>query len=128
MSAVTPTNPALASLLQSISNINSPLMSLPAVQSALQKASPVDIVQLSSAATQLENVDVLFGVPGSDGSSNSGTNSLFADVAASLENPAAPVTSASAANQSLSQAAENASLLDSSSTGGLPSSLLNILG
>jgi hypothetical protein len=66
MNPVSSTNLGLTNLLQTLSNIGSPVLSSPAVTSALQSASPSDIVQLSAAATQLENMEVLFGQ--SDGS------------------------------------------------------------
>jgi hypothetical protein len=62
MGSVSTINPGVASLLQTLSNV-SPALSSPAVQSALENASPQDVVQLSEAATQLESVDAMFGVP-----------------------------------------------------------------
>jgi hypothetical protein len=68
-------NAVLTNLLQTLSNAGSPLASSPTVLSALQNASPGDLVQLSTAATQLESVDAIFGF--SDGSaSNSSTSPL----------------------------------------------------
>jgi len=81
MGSVSSTNPGLTNLLQTLSNLNSPVLSSPAVTSALKKASPVDIVQLSVAANQLQSVDAMFGLsngaPGS-GSSNYSLTSLLA--------------------------------------------------
>jgi hypothetical protein len=69
MSAVSSINPGIASLSQLLSNtgsatVNSAL-SAPAVQSALQNASPGDIVQLSTQALQLQETTSLFGGPAS---------------------------------------------------------------
>jgi len=74
MGSVSSTNPGLQNLLQTLSNLNSPVLSSPVVTSALQKAPAADIVQLSVAATQLEGVDAMFGI--SDGSST-GTSSVL---------------------------------------------------
>jgi hypothetical protein len=60
MGAVASTNPGLADLLQTLSNVNSPLLSSPSAVSALEKASPADIVKLSTAATQLEEMTSIF--------------------------------------------------------------------
>jgi hypothetical protein len=68
-------NPGVADLLQSLTNVNSPVMNSPAVVSALEKAPASDIVQLSAEATQLEGVDALFGISGTSATSN--TDSLF---------------------------------------------------
>jgi hypothetical protein len=68
MGSVSTINPGIASLLQTLSNV-SPALSSPAVQSALENASPADVVQLSEAATQLESVDAMFGVPANGSSS-----------------------------------------------------------
>jgi hypothetical protein len=61
MSSVASVNPGLNTLLQSLTQIGSPLASSPQVVSALQKASPGDIAQLSSEAIQLQGVSALFG-------------------------------------------------------------------
>jgi hypothetical protein len=63
MSTTSAINPGLASLLQTLSNVGSPLLSSPQAVAALQKASPADIVQLSAEATQLESLNALLGVP-----------------------------------------------------------------
>ena len=61
MGSVSSTNPGVADLLQTLSKVGSPLASSSKDVSALEKASPADLVQLSTAAMQLENVDTLFG-------------------------------------------------------------------
>jgi len=73
-------NPGVSELLQTLSSLNSPALSSPAVVSALEKAPPSDIVQLSAAAAELAGVDAMFGV--SDGAGGSdGTNSLMSALA-----------------------------------------------
>jgi hypothetical protein len=72
-------NAGLANLLQNLTNIGSPLASSPTVLAALQKASPGDIVQLSDEATQLEDVNAIFGDP-STTSGSSTTDSLFSSL------------------------------------------------
>ena len=64
MSSVTATNPGLSNLLQTLSATSpqlSSLLSTSKMQSALQKASPQDIVKLSEKALQLQQVSSLFG-------------------------------------------------------------------
>lgn len=84
-------NPALASLIQTLSNVGSPVLSCPQAMSALEKASPSDIVQISAAATELETANAMFGSAGL-----SATN-LFSPSAASalstLYQPAAATDS-----------------------------------
>lgn len=76
MSSVSSVNPGVADVLQTLSNLDSPIASSQSVVSALEKASPADIVQLSNAATQLQNVDVLFGVPAPTSTSSTENNLL----------------------------------------------------
>jgi hypothetical protein len=78
-------NPGVSDLLQTLSSLNSPVLSSSKVVSALEKASPGDIVKLSMEATQLEGVDAMFGIP--DGSS-----------AAAIPHSASTVSSASASS------------------------------
>lgn len=86
MSSVATVNPGLANLLQSLSQI-SPLASSPQLVSALEKASPGDIAQLSSDAIQLQNVDALFG---NTDASTTDPNSLFANLEQGLAAPDQP--------------------------------------
>jgi hypothetical protein len=65
-------NPGVADLLQTLTNVNSPVLNSKSVVSALEKAPPSDIVQLSAEATQLQSVDALFGISASSSSSTSG--------------------------------------------------------
>ena len=96
MGSVSSVNPGLADLLQTLSSLNLPVLSSPGVTSALEKAPAADVVQLSAAATQLEDVDAMFGV--ADGS-NAGTNSTLANLEALLGGSAG--TAASGASGSL---------------------------
>ena len=79
MGSVSSVNPGVADLLQTLSNVNSPVMSSPTMVSALENAPTADIVQLSSAATQLEGIDAMFGI------STSATSNMSGDLLAELE-------------------------------------------
>jgi hypothetical protein len=83
------TNPGLTNLLQSLTQIGSPLASSPQVVAALQKSSPADIAQLSEEAIQLQGVDSLFGsIDGNSiDSSSTDPNNLFATLDQSLAAP-----------------------------------------
>ncbi len=76
-------NPGLADLFQTLSNIDSPLLPSPAVTSALENASPTDIVQLSLAADQLQNVDAMFGMPNTVPDLSGATSALFGNTSPS---------------------------------------------
>lgn len=82
MGSVPAVNAGLSDLLQTLSNVNSPVLSSKAAVSALESAPPSDIVQLSEAAIQLEGVDAIFGVANTPGSDMFGALT-------SLENPSA---------------------------------------
>jgi len=109
MSSVSSVNPGVADVLQTLSNLGSPLTSSQSVETALENASPADIVQLSNAATQLQNVDTLFGVPAPTSTSSTDMSNLLS----SLLNPSGtattststPATSASTASQLVSSEA-----------------------
>ena len=139
MGSVSSTNPGLENLLQTLSNLNSPVLSSPATLSALQKAPAADIVQLSVAATQLQGVDAMFGI--SDGS-NAGPSSILANLedlatgstgAASTAAGANGQSTASSAEQlanyqTVLQSAEIQSLFGSGTTSGLSNSLFDLTG
>jgi hypothetical protein len=55
-------NPGVADLLQALSKIGSSTLNSSSVVNALKSAPTSDIVELSSAASQLQNVDTLFGI------------------------------------------------------------------
>jgi hypothetical protein len=73
MSTTSSVNAGLASLLQNLSNIGSPILSSPKAIAALQNAPPADIVQLSDEAIQLEGLNALFGAAEASGSSQAGS-------------------------------------------------------
>jgi hypothetical protein len=73
MSSTPSVNAGLASLLQNLSNINSPILSSPKAVAALQNAPPADIVQLSDEAIQLEGLNALFGAAEASGSAQAGS-------------------------------------------------------
>ncbi|HML17561.1 MAG TPA: hypothetical protein VK419_11065 [Bryobacteraceae bacterium] len=139
MGSVSSTNPGVANLLQTLSNVSSPALSSPAIVSALEQASPTDVVQLSDAAMQLEVVDQMYGI--SEGSSAS-SGSSFTSVLANLESsvlasvPSAasgsPTTASPAASatndQTALQSAEDQTLLGAGSTGSPSDSLFSFLG
>ncbi len=109
-------NPGVSDLLQTLSNLNSPVLSSPAVVSALEKASPSDIVQLSAEATQLEGVDAMFGI--TDGSDDSGAGLTSAP--AGLQNSAVGLSNSNAGTPSSSTPSTAAS-----STASLATQLAN---
>jgi hypothetical protein len=64
MGSVGAVNPGVGDLLQALYNNNSslsPVLSSSAVESAIQTASPADLVQLSAQALQLQQTGDLFG-------------------------------------------------------------------
>jgi hypothetical protein len=61
ISSASPANPWVNDLLQTLSNTGNPALSSPTVQSAIENAAPVDLVQLSAAAQQLQLTGALFG-------------------------------------------------------------------
>jgi hypothetical protein len=76
MGSVSSTSSTLLNLLQSVAADSpqfSSILSMPNIQSALQNASPGDLVQLSDQALKLQEVGDLFGT--SDGTQSSGFTS-----------------------------------------------------
>lgn len=65
----TAVNPGVSDLLQTLSTLNSPVLSSPKVVTALENAPAADIVKLSTEATQLENVETMFGMTSANSSS-----------------------------------------------------------
>ncbi len=154
MGTVASTNPGLANLLQTLSDVNSPLLSSPSAVSALEKASPSDIVKLTTAATQLEEVTSIFansdasafGGPeaslfGGSENANSGFNTLNSLESALSESAYASAGQAPAGSSSATlpsnqlaqyqgslQAAEADALLGAGGTGGASDSLFSFLG
>jgi hypothetical protein len=154
MASVASINPGLSDLLQSLANIDSPVVSSPGAVSALEKASPTDLVQLSEAAMQLEGLDEMFGIqngiqngiPNGSGATNL-ENLLNGAVDASLASPAAAVASSGgvaapasstassapsfadqlASYQLAAQTSEVQTLFNPGAAGGLSDSLLNLI-
>ena len=139
MGSVSSTNPGLASVLQTLSSLNSPLLSSPNAVSALENASPSEIVGLSAATTQLQEVDAIFGASAASPDTSSGWTS-FTNLEAALTTPLStsptlPGSSSAAVPasqidgyQSSLQAAEADALLDPASAGTPPGSLISLIG
>ncbi|HTS77460.1 MAG TPA: hypothetical protein VMG40_14710 [Bryobacteraceae bacterium] len=111
MSSVGSTSSVLSSLLQTLSTdspVLSSALSSPNVQSALEKASPADIVQLSDAAVQLQEANLLFGSADQSGSAETASDSILQTLASSAD-PAA-------STEESQQAQEIASLFGAAST------------
>jgi hypothetical protein len=131
-------NPGVADLLQTLTNVNSPVMNSKAVVSALEKAPASDIVQLSEEATQLQGVDALFGLNttstptnmetlfGIPATTTSNTNAVLQ----ALENAGGTVsTSDQATNDQLaSQAALAQGLFGSGTNNSMTGLLFNTVG
>jgi hypothetical protein len=144
MGSVSSLNPGVADLLQTLSNVNSPVLSSPATVSALENAPTSDIVQLSQSAVQLENVDMLFGIPSSAAASPSATlSSLLANLespqtapsVSTIPEPSSTTPSAAteagqlASYQAALQSAETQTLFGTAPSATLPdTSLLNLIG
>lgn len=74
MGSVSSVNPGVSDLLQTLSSLNSPVLSSSTVESALENAPTTDIVQLSIEAAQLQNVDTLFGISAASTTASSTTS------------------------------------------------------
>jgi hypothetical protein len=121
-------------LLQTLSNLNSPVVSSKAAVSALESAPAADLVQLSSAALQLQNVDAMFGI---STAASSGTSNLLTSLedsgttagssASSLLTSASPAAQ-NANYQSAIQAEVTQGLFGTSATNALSGSLFNVIG
>jgi hypothetical protein len=97
-------NPGVSELLQTLSNVNSPVMSSPAVVTALEKAPEKDIVQLSSEALQLQSVDAMFGISTGSSGSNSNMSSLLESLASSATGSGTAATNSQSASGVLASA------------------------
>jgi hypothetical protein len=148
MGTVASVNPGVTDLLQILSNSGSSslssTLSSPQIQSALQNASPGDLVQLSNQALQLQEVNSLFG--GSDPSQTSGlfSTSSPSSSSATLDNllsalyssspgstssssPASSLASQVATYQSELQVEQAQALLGTGASDGASGTLLNVL-
>ena len=143
MASVSSINPGLSDLLQSLANIDSPVVSSPAAITALEKVSPTDLVQLSEAAVQLKGLNEMFGIQNGIQNGSGATNLenlLNGAVSASVTSPGeanAPASSMTSSTPSLadqlagyrltSQISEVQTLFDPGAAGGFSNSLLNLI-
>jgi hypothetical protein len=126
MGSVSSTSSNLSNLLQSL-GAESPalasLLSTSKMQSALEKASPGDLVQLSDQAMQLQQVGLLFG--GTDGTQsnafNPASDSLFSILGPASSN-ASPDPLIQALESSLGIAGANGATSSSSTANSIASS------
>ena len=147
MSSVSSTNPGVANLLQLLSNSGSQVLNSSKVTSALAKAPTSDIVQLSANATEIQNVDTLFGISSGGYSNTTGSASSLADLltgtagasATSQGANANPLLSAAALSnasptdqlayyQSLSQASQTQGILNAGAMTNQSGSLVDVIG
>jgi hypothetical protein len=103
MGSTSSVNPGVADVLQILSSAGSAslssALSSPSVESALDSASPGDIVHLSKQALQLQEAGILFGSPAASQTAvYSGTGATAAESAASEEVSALLGSSPSAGN------------------------------
>jgi hypothetical protein len=147
MGSVSSANPGVADLLQILSNAGSPALSSTLssspVQSALQNASPADLVQLSDQALQLQVANDLFGTPDptqtdglfSDSSSSSSSatlDNLLSSLYSSTPGSTTANTPTSAADQLAIyqgelQSEQTQALFGTNTTAGTSGTLLNVL-
>jgi hypothetical protein len=136
MGTVSSSNPGLANLLQTLANVDSPMLSSPSAVSAIEDSSPADIVNLSAQATQLQEVQAIFGGPETTPSDQINGTNTFTALEDALTTPSLPGSSATTsiatsqlpAYQSSIQAAEADALLNPGSSTGTASSLFSLLG
>ncbi len=120
---VSTTSSVVSNLLQTLS-ADSPTLSTalssPNVQSALQNASPTDVVQLSDDAVKFQEATVLFG----DGSSTStpsaqtASDTILQSLESSLQTQASAATPTSTALSTPTSTPDLASLFDTPATAG----------
>jgi len=111
-------NLGLSDLLQTLTNTPAlaPILSSPNAMTALENASPSDIVSLSDAATQLQDVTALFG--GANPTTDSSADPL-SNLFASLQSSSTATSSGEnqlVANQTALQQQELATLLGTRSS------------
>jgi len=92
MGSINSTSPNLSNLLQTLQAESpelSSILSTSQMESALAKASPGDLVQLSDQALQLQQVGLMFGNPDGtqSGGFNSAADSLFSILSPASSNP-----------------------------------------
>ena len=135
MGSVSSVNPGVADLLQSLSNLNSPVMSSQTVVNALENAPEADIVQLSTAANQLQGIDAMFGISTSPSTDMSSTLAALEGSAATPGATTTPsvLSTASPAGQLANYQAALQSewtqgLFDSGTTGSVSGTMFSALG
>jgi hypothetical protein len=122
MGSVSSSNPAITNLLQTISSAQSPVLSSPAVISSLENAPPADIIQISTAATQLAGIDAEFGItPSPTDTEDTDLSNVLSALAPSQTAGSTPATTAQqlATYQAAVQEADTQSLLGTGTTAGL---------
>jgi len=130
-------NPGVANLLQTLTNVKSPIMNSPAAVSALEKAPASDIVQLSETAAQLQGMNALFGLNTTPAPTStetlfgiSPTPSTTNPILQAIENADGTVSAADqAANDQLAvQSAQGQGLFGTGTNNTLTGLLFNTLG
>ena len=134
MGSVSSTNPGLANLLQTLSSVDSPLLSSQTALTAIENSSPADIVKLSTAATQLQEVSAIFGDASTTTDSltnGSSTSSALEDALTSPTSSSTPSTAITtdqlAKQPGLLRSAQAEALLTTGSTTSSTDSLVNLL-
>lgn len=84
MASISPVSPGISDLIQAFSVTAGSPLSSPSLQTAVEKASPRDIVQISEAALQLQQAGNLFGSAGTTQTSTDPATLLQQAVASSV--------------------------------------------
>jgi hypothetical protein len=133
-------NPGVSNLLQTLTNVNSPILNSQTAISAIESAPASDIVQLSAEATQLEGVDALFGISTPSTSNTTSVDTLFGiptssststtnPILQAMQNAGATISSSDqAASQETATQAELEQGLFGTGTNNNAGSLLNLIG
>jgi hypothetical protein len=122
MGSVSSPNPAITNLLQTISSSQSPVLSSPAVISSLENAPPADIIQISTAATQIAGIDAEFGItPTPTDTEATDLNNVLSALAPSQNASSSSTTTAQqlATYQAAVQEADTQALFGTGTTTGL---------
>lgn len=122
MGSVSSSNPAITNLLQTISSAQSPVLSSPAVISSLENAPPADIIQISTAATEMSGLDAEFGItPTPTDTAGTDLSNVLSTLAPSQTTGSTPATTAQqlATYQSAVQEADTQALFGTGTTTGL---------
>jgi hypothetical protein len=126
MGSVSSPNPAIANLLQTISAAEPSILSSPSVVSSLENAPPADIIQISTAATQMAGLDAEFGItPTPTDTEATDLNNVLSALAPSQTASSSSSTANTSAAQQLAtyqsavQEADTQALLGTGTTTGL---------